>query len=134
MNFYVDYIIKPEEGVVVCTISECEYNAMDIVNETTGGLIISPFTENFLLSNQYKGVAKCLPGDTFDEEYGKKLAYKIAYKKYATALEKKVKYIVEDYRKVTTIVLKNLEKAAAKVDGKGVNATVALELVKGEGK
>ena len=45
-----------------------------------------------------RGIAKCHPNDTFDEEYGKKLAAarcnaKIAEKRYARALSKYNEYV-----------------------------------------
>lgn len=126
-NFNVNYIVKEEEGIVVCIISDCEYNAIALVDNTTEAFSF-PLVEvpnDFYLSSQYKGIAKCVPEDTFDVEYGKKLAYRKAYLKYVTALEKKVKFIVGVYNKIINESLIKFNKAVIKVDGK---TTAAIEL------
>ncbi len=125
MIFDVDYIVKIDEGVVVCIISECAYNAIALLNKYTG-ICDNPFCippEEFLLSNQYKGVAKCDANDTFDEEYGKKLAYRKAYLKYATAFDKKTKYIIAHYTKLIDKLTEDFDKILVKVYGKTVTAT-----------
>ena len=119
-NFDVNYIVNEEKG----TISNCEANAIALVDSTTDAFgVPCGIPEVFFMNNQYKGVAKCMPEDTFDVEYGKKLAYRKAYLKYATALERKVKYIVNDHKRYVEETLANFDKAVDKVDGKTLAAT-----------
>ena len=120
MNFETHYIVKPEEGVVVCIIYDCCCNAMALVNKHTGLFEGKPClcNENRYCLGEYRGVAKCSSEDTFDEEYGKKLAYKKAYVKYASALEKTVKRIAKDYTKAANEFMSNMEKAVNRIDGR----------------
>ena len=123
-NFDVNYIVNEEKGIVVCTISNCEANAIALVDSTTDAFgVPCGIPEVFFMNNQYKGVAKCMPEDTFDVEYGKKLAYRKAYLKYATALERKVKYIANDHKRYAEEILANFDKAVDKVDAKTLAAT-----------
>ena len=124
-NFDVNYIVNEEKGIVICTISNCAANAIALVNSTTDMFNVphSIIPNIFFMNNQYKGVAKCMPEDTFDAEYGKKLAYRKAYLKYATALERKVKYIANDHKRYVEEILANFDKAVDKVDGKTLAAT-----------
>lgn len=136
-NFDVNYIVKEQEGIVVCIISDCELNAINVVNSTTGIFdvcCLGTIPEEFFLG-EYKGVSKCVPEDTFDVEYGKNLAYSKAYLKYVTALEKKVKYIVKDYKNfITKRILPDYDRAVAKVDGKAVAAEERYNKVLEEAK
>lgn len=118
-NFDVNYIINEEKGIVVCIISDCEYNAIALVENATD-IMVNPIDvpDIFFLSSQYKGIAKCVPEDTFNVEYGKKLAYRKAYVKYVSAFERKVKLITNDYKNYVTKVLNQFDKAVSKVDGK----------------
>ena len=82
-NFDVNYIVNEEKGIVVCTISNCEANAIALVDSTTDAFSVPcGIPEIFFMNNQYKGVAKCMPEDTFDVEYGKKLSRKRLVTKY----------------------------------------------------
>lgn len=125
-NFDVNYIVNEEKGIIVCVISGCEFNAAALVDNETNIFSHTEMIPNvFCLSSQYKGIAKCLSEDTFDVEYGKKLAYRKAYVKYATAFEKKVKFIVNSYNKIINDSLAKFNKAISKVDGK-TNAAIEL--------
>ena len=118
-NFDINYIVNEEKGIVVCIISDCEYNAIALVENATD-IMVNPIDvpDTFFLSSQYKGIAKCVPEDTFNVEYGKKLAYRKAYVKYVSAFERKVKLITNDYKNYVTKVLNQFDKAVSKVDGK----------------
>lgn len=125
MNFQTHYIVKPEEGVVVCIIHDCCCNAMALVNKHTGlfeGMPCQCNQSQYCLS-EYRGVAKCSPEDTFNEEYGKKLAYKKAYVKYTAALERTVKRIVKDYTTIGDSLNTSLKKVGDKIDGR-TNAAI----------
>ena len=130
-NFAVDYIVKEKEGVVVCIISDCEFNAVAMVDEYTDVFVI-PWCQiplEYRLNEQYKGVAKCMPGDIFNEEYGKKVAYRKAYLKYATALEKKVKLIESTHREYTESLQKKFDLAVKKINGKTETAQALLNKI-----
>ena len=125
MNFETHYIVKPEEGVVVCIIYDCCHNAIALVNRHTGlfnGIPCCCDTNPYCLG-EYRGVAKCSPEDTFDVEYGKKLAYKKAYIKYAAALERTVKRIVKNYTETSDTLVAQLKNVGDKIDGR-TNAAI----------
>ena len=130
-SFMVDYIVKEKEGVVVCIISDCEFNAIALTDEYTD-MFFMPWCQaplEFRLNEQYKGIAKCVAGDTFDEEYGKRIAYRKAYLKYATALEKKVKFIQSSHKEYADQLQEKLKIAVRKIDGKTEAAQTLLDKV-----
>ena len=123
-EFETKYIVNEEKGIVVCIISDCEENAIALIDEQLNYALNGMDIPNkYILNNNYKGIAKCAAGDTFDEEYGKKLAYKKAYLKYVTALNKKVKCFVDDYKKHATQMIANLDKVMNKTNNR-VNKAV----------
>lgn len=134
-NFDVNYVVNEEKGIVVCIISDCECNAIALIDSVTNSMIPGlPIPDTFFMSDKYKGVARCSNEDTFDVEYGKKLAYRKAYFKYAIALERKVRYIAkthEDYRKEMAA---KFDKAVSKVDCLSVKADKAYQKTLEEAK
>ena len=117
MNFDVKYIVKPEDNTVICIIENCKFNAIETIILRTE-TCPHDVPEEFFLNNQYKGISKCASGDIFNEEYGKKLAYRKAYLKYITAFGKKVNIITNNYKKYTESILDNFNKVATKVNKK----------------
>lgn len=132
MEFNVEYIVKEEQGVVICIISGCEFDAVELVDKHTDLFGHPCVPDKFAISDKYKGVARCTADDTFDVEYGKKLAFKKAYLKYTKALEKKVRFIVDDYKKYSEKVLKGCEKARTEVLRKADSAFAGYQKVLGD--
>lgn len=87
----VRYIVKEEEGIVVCL---GEGTALDLAKDL--GLInvrnfsIEDVVEvaPFLISESYKGVARLSKEDTWNVEIGKKVAYAKMMTKYLRAKSK----------------------------------------------
>ena len=129
MEFNVEYIVKEEKGIVVCIISNCELDAVELVDKHTGLFGRTCVPENFAISDKFRGVARCTTDDTFDVEYGKKLAFKKAYLKYTKALEKRVRFILDDYKKYSDKVLKGCEKARHEVLRKADSAFAGYQKV-----
>ena len=69
----IEYFVNRERGIVVCKINNCEWIADDRINKylpkSTRCL-----SDDYRIAETFTGIAKCAPEDTFDEEYGKKLA------------------------------------------------------------
>lgn len=85
------FIIKPADGVVVCILED---TAFDLVRDMNfPSTMPLEFMEIFVISDQYKGVARLHEGDTWDEEFGKKLAFEKAYMKYKAAKVKKLEKV-----------------------------------------
>lgn len=78
----VQYKVIPENGVVVATIYNTSFDAVDMINErfmqhATSSLYIKCRDyrdERFMMPNYFKAVAKCHDGDVFDENVGKRIA------------------------------------------------------------
>ena len=87
----IKYLVCPEKRIVVCLLSDCQDIACNKINKYTDGAF---FWSDFKIKDTYRGIAKCDPRDTFDVEYGKKLALERAKKKRAKAVNKALdKYI-----------------------------------------
>lgn len=70
VQYDTTYYVNKEKRTVVCKINDCMYNLCDEV-EGKG----MPPHEYLLLKDSYIGKAVCSVDDTFDEEFGKKLAF-----------------------------------------------------------
>ena len=93
--FDVDYYVNKEKKVVVAKMTGC-FNelACDMCRKGY------PPIPAFEIANAFIGKAKCSPDDTFDEEIGKKIAFKRAYKKYVMAKKKAVAAFLADTNKL----------------------------------
>ncbi len=76
----VKYIVKEEQGIVVAVVKGCRRHAMQELE-----MVDLVFSSDYYISDSYSGVARCMPEDTFDLEYGKKLAKSRCLKKYYSA-------------------------------------------------
>ena len=97
----VRYIVKAEDGVVVCIGSDASF---DLLKDLDYKLCADTMVEDimpFIIKDEFKGVAKLsdedkLAGVKFDEELGKKIAYAKMQAKYLKAKSKIVKRILSD--------------------------------------
>lgn len=82
------YFVNKEKGICTCVLSDCEYDAIEevehIFGHTCNSLIVKA-NKDYLIDYRYVGIAKCSPEDTFDEIFGKDLAFERAYVKYIKA-------------------------------------------------
>jgi len=128
MRKEVVYIVNEEKGVVVCKILNCTVDAVLLLDKN--GLVCMDLWPQdrvptvLVMQDTYTGIAKLKDGDTFNEEFGKKLAYKIAMAKYNAALDKKItiaqanhkKYVQREfdtYDKLKAYTKQRSDKAAA---------------------
>jgi hypothetical protein len=98
----VRYIVKKDEGVVICLGQGTALDAMKdlgIFNykEPDFDLVFS--LPECIISDEYKGVARLCDGDTWDEKFGKEIAYQKMKKKYLRAKIKAVGRAVEHFAK-----------------------------------
>lgn len=133
----VRYIIKPEEGLVVCVLTETRFGFTKFLE--TSGLskrnAVSNFRINkkaFELSSQYVGVARLQEGDTWDEEMGKKLAYHKAMFKYDTAFRRKAFRFFEDLEDLAQYFEDKISAADNKAFDRHVIRVKELKKVLGE--
>lgn len=137
MNKEPIYYFQPEKGIVVCELSNCELDAITFMSKRFPPLnFLAPhlddedleeMPDNFFMNESYKGVAVTVAGDTYDEEFGKKLAYSIAIKKYNIALHKKVKNIATSYRKYAAEMDGLLNKAISLADKRELGSLDSLK-------
>ena len=93
--FDVDYYVNKEKKVVVAKMTGCGNGlACDMCRKGY------PPIPDFEIANAFIGKAKCSPDDTFDEETGKKIAFKRAYKKYVMAKKKAVAAFLAENNKL----------------------------------
>lgn len=98
----VKYVVLPEKRIVKAVITNCEYDAIDMINErflptvTSGLFVMAPQSKNmekFLMRDTYIAVARCHPEDEFDVELGKKIAYEKLCDKYHDSLNRHLDHI-----------------------------------------
>lgn len=78
----IDYYINPEKRTVVCKISDVEHGVMEDLARNGYAPATPCVYECSLLKDSFTGKAKCSDTDVFDEEKGKRIAYKRAMVKY----------------------------------------------------
>ena len=132
MNRTPDYYVNEEKGTVACVLRGC---AVDAVVELSAIEIVScgikqGIPEDFLMHDTYTGVAVCKEGDTFDEQFGRELAYRIAYTKYRSALRRKVSYVINDYEKYTKYVTRKMADVYTRLAAKQIKAQELLKETK----
>lgn len=72
----IKYYIDEEEMTIVAVMTNCEYDAIKILDKN-GLLEISNQNfnlDNFMINTVYRGKAKCSPEDEWDEEEGMRIA------------------------------------------------------------
>ena len=101
----VEFLEFPEKGVVVCKLSGCsEIPVMRIEKYTR--TVIDPYEfPRYIIDDTFVGVAKCAPEDTFDLEYGRKLALVKAKNKRGAAINRALtrfkKDVLQDLDRLT---------------------------------
>lgn len=75
----VEYVIADRR--VIAQIKNCEWDAADVCG---------CFDDRYRMCFRYKGIAKCAPGDAFDEETGKRIAYRRLEMKYYGAMNRRL--------------------------------------------
>lgn len=113
-RMYKNYIVSPEQKVVVATMdrktgcpsvrgevkAKCSRETSKVVNST----ILSKYGLDINIANtaeelSFKGVAKCLEGDEFNERIGREIASSKVDMKYHTVMAKKYEMLMKLYSK-----------------------------------
>lgn len=100
----IRYMVDETKGIVMATLNNCKYNAIDTANNWTGCRRIdrrnveTRINENkkYLIPNKFIGVAQCSPEDEWNEEVGKQIARDRLLNKYHNSLNKALKKINAD--------------------------------------
>lgn len=109
----VDFIVKPNDGVVVARFvnpEELSYRIVEKVISPKAELYISPKDVEALIERMstVRGVAKCAPEDTFDIKTGKRIALShLRYKTIRSILKlvlRRTKAIQKEHDKLTAMI------------------------------
>jgi hypothetical protein len=109
----VDFIVKPNDGVVVARFvnpEELSYRIAEKIVNPKSDLYISPKDVEVLIDriSTVRGVAKCAPEDTFDIKTGKRIALShLRYKTIKSILKlvlKRIKAIRKEHDRFTAMV------------------------------
>lgn len=114
----VDFIVKPNDGVVVARFvnpEELSYRIVEKVISPKAELYISLKDVEALIERMstVRGVAKCAPEDTFDVKTGKRIA--LSHLRYKTIRSisklvlKRVKAIQKEHARLTVMVNDGVE-------------------------
>jgi len=101
MSYKVQYIVKEDERVVICVINGTRRYFSDYMSNRLGqqdylvdfGLRVE---NRYNLKNSYSGIARCAPGDEWNEELGRKIAFNKAKEKLNSAFFKRAKTYVNE--------------------------------------
>lgn len=87
----VKYYVNRDKRTVVCILSGCRWNATNRILKYVRNYesFVNPYGE-FRIKDEYVGIAKCSPEDTWDEDYGQRLAFARARKKRDDAINDQV--------------------------------------------
>lgn len=107
------FVINKDEGIVVCKLSNCSEIARNRIWKYTQKLFQYPDVD-YIIKDEYVGVAKCAPEDKFDLEYGKKLALSRAKQKRSKA----VNSAIVDFINAQKHSIKELERFGIRSRGK----------------
>ena len=83
MMYETKYYVNNDKRTVVCVLTCGEFSAMEFIEN---GGDFAPFVRKAIMPTKFIGKAKCAPGDTFDENVGKTLAFTRAKTKFDKSL------------------------------------------------
>ena len=84
VNSDVEFRVYEDKGIVVCRLLNCATIPLKRIIKYTD-YEIDP---RYLIDDTFVGIARCAAEDTFDEEYGKRLALSKAKAKRGRAINK----------------------------------------------
>ncbi len=107
-----------EAGIIKATIRGCQYDALDKINNNfvfnaTSSIAVSSgyptYNNCYIMPYSYTATARCMPGDEYDFETGKRIAIKKLSEKYNKAIDKRVARFANHMTKVVESANKYLE-------------------------
>ena len=116
--FQHEYFVNEEKRTVICKLT-CEGDEVidDLAKHQMYPANKGAIIEN-LIGDIYIGKAKCMPGDTWDEEIGRRIAYKKAVAKFnqaklnkVTAMENGYRAFLEKFTGITAVLKEKYTKS-----------------------
>lgn len=91
-NNGIKWFINEEKGIVVCKLTDCRTIPADRIIKYAPHFDLWAGTSrtSCIIHDEYTGVAKCSPEDTFDIEVGKNIALRRAKAKRAKAINQAI--------------------------------------------
>lgn len=97
----VQYIVKPEEKIVVALIEDTKYDFLNFLDQVYLGNVkegnlegFSILTDAYLMPDRFTGIARCDDEDEWNEALGKRIALHKLYKKYNRSfVRRKIKFL-----------------------------------------
>ena len=116
--FQYEYFVNEEKRTVICKLT-CEG---DEVIDDLAKYQMYPGNENAIVGNligdTYIGKAKCMPGDTWDEKIGRRIAYKKAVAKFnqaklnrVIAMENRYQAFLKKFTGITAVLKEKYTKS-----------------------
>ena len=88
------FIVKKDEGKVICIIDDVKYDAYDYFNHCTPFSCAYYDIQNVQIPDRFVGIATCSKDDEWDEHIGRVIAYNRALKKYSKCFFKAINRLV----------------------------------------
>jgi hypothetical protein len=103
----VKYIVDKNNGIVVAEIDGCRCDAIEELNRrfipnVTSGIDVmwSYGNRKFLMKDKYRAVARCHEEDTWDEEFGKRVACAKLTDVYHRSMNKRLNLFVTKFSRI----------------------------------
>ena len=107
------YFVDKEAGIVKATIDNCDKDVYKLVlKRTKNPYLFNPVVlyEVLKLKKKYVGVAKCAPGDVFNEEIGRIMAARRASLKYEKDRTKALHRFMEHFFNLMEVEMNQEER------------------------
>jgi hypothetical protein len=120
----INYYINEEERTIVCVLSHCYSEAYRYIGKhLTYYWMDTTLLDKLRMPDRFIGKATCAAGDTWDESYGRKLAYFRAKRKFDRNFANKVSTFIiimnRNLGDLRDIMLKKIDKLAIAGDKLG---------------
>lgn len=103
----VKYIVDEKNGIVVAEIDGCRYDAIHELNNrfipnVTSGIDVDWDFGNrkFLMKDKYRAIARCHEDDTWNEEFGKRVACAKLTDVYHRSMNKRLNLFVTKFSRI----------------------------------
>lgn len=103
------YYIKPEDKTVVAVLRDTAFDAIALINKHARNIGGEAFVD-YLLNDEYVGIARCHDLDKFDADFGKELAKRRALRAHHRDLNEKVRKYVRALDETKATLERNLAK------------------------
>lgn len=118
----IRYEIDTEKRTVTAKLTGCKLNVVNALNRKFGGAIVAENTKLYkdaLMQDEFTGVARCHPDDTFDVDFGRKLAKQRMMLKHHKAKLRALEAVQKDFVRMIAVVVKMEDHEDAMITSSG---------------